>query len=396
MLKKVMLSFAILLLTSLPALGQVDKPLIYVCYDRREDPNDALIMLDGMTLEEIDRIPLPGVRPFILKLSSDKRIAFVSHDPRFNDTSGLSVIDLEKKQFIKTMFVGTKVFGLQLGPDGFVYVSFDSTQIALINAQTFQMEHILNLPGTPLAAIEFSPDGKRAYIPILGDQLSVIDVEAKSVIKTKDNLPVEGASQGITVSPDGRRLYLTRLGSIAVVDSESLEQLDSFPASGINYALQLTPDGKTLYSSGFFEPIVAIDTTSPNKSKTFDIEGANRFLASSPDGQLLYASNFSPFFYIIDTKTNNVLTAKVYDPEFEGSGRGIAITGNFSIGTPPTIQAISPQPGEIIQGGKPFTIRWQTTSGGFIPGRHRLEISTDGGQSFSPIMSAESLRGTTQ
>ncbi|MEW6738152.1 MAG: hypothetical protein AB1489_43160, partial [Acidobacteriota bacterium] len=92
MLKRVIVSCAILLLTSLSVFGQVDKPIIYVCYDREEDPEDALIMLDGMTLEETGRISLPGVRPDIIVLRPDKQIAFVTHDPRFDDTSGISII----------------------------------------------------------------------------------------------------------------------------------------------------------------------------------------------------------------------------------------------------------------------------------------------------------------
>ncbi|MEW6737159.1 MAG: hypothetical protein AB1489_38095, partial [Acidobacteriota bacterium] len=408
MFRNIFLTFAILLLTNLSVLGQVDRPLIYVCYDRgfeQGDPNDALIMLDGMTLEEIGRVPLDNC-VFDIALRNDKRVAFVSSSrSAFCDNRGLAIIDLTQQKRIHTMFAGTKLRGVEIGPKGIVYILAELGKVILIDPHTFQTIHTITLPNDP-DSIVFSNDEKKAYVMVSGGigsipELLILDLTNNfNIIKSIPVLEAGGTNNGQILSPDGRRLYIAGNNVVAVVDTEKLELLDPLPGTPATRLLQLSRDGKTLYAAdggGSRPGLLAIDTQSGRIIKSFEmVDGANRFLALSPDGNLLYLSNTNAFFQIVDTRRNELIASHRYEESFEGFGRGIAVTGDFSIGIAPSIQVASPQPSEIVQRGKPFTIRWQTTSGGFIPGKHTLEISTDGGQSFGNIMSADNLRGTTQ
>ncbi|MEW6732419.1 MAG: hypothetical protein AB1489_13910, partial [Acidobacteriota bacterium] len=402
MLKRVFLTFAILLLTNLSALGQVDKPMIYVCFDRgfnRDDPNDALIMLDGMTLQEIGRIPIENGRPFDMAIRNDKKTAFVTCAPA--DNFGLAVIDLNQQKEIRRMFVGTFLFGVEIGPKGIVYVLAEPGQLILINPQSFQPIQTVNLPNDPLSIV-FSKDEKRAYVIAQGGigsipELLVLDLTNNFKIIKSISVPGAGiASNGQILSPDERRLYIAGNNVIAVFDTERLEVIKTLPGTSSTDAVQLSRDGKTLYATG--PGLIAIDTDSGAIIKSFEmVDGANQFLALSPDGNLLYINDLiRTFFSIIDIRKNEFIGFGRFETSFEGLGNGIAVTGDFSIGIPPTIQVISPQLSEIVQRGKPFTIRWQTTNGGFIIGKHILEISTDGGQNFNTILFADNLRGTAQ
>ncbi|MEW6735722.1 MAG: hypothetical protein AB1489_30805 [Acidobacteriota bacterium] len=403
MLKKVALSFAILLLINLSALGQVDKPTIYVCFDRgfsADNPNDALIMLDGMTLAEIGRIPLENGFPADITLRRDKKIAFVSADPRFDNSTGFSIVDLAGKRRIKTMLTDRVLQGVEIGPKGVLYVlAEDPGQLILFDTQTFEMIQTVNLPNSPVS-ITFSKDETKAFVTLSNVmELLVLDLTNNFSILRTINIPEGfGDNSRQVLSPDGTHLYVAARGIIVVIDTNKLEIVNQLPGTQDTHALQISKDGKTLYAADFFSspPLIAIDTASRTIIKNFDIGGLTRFLTLSPNGQLLYANNISNFFYIIDTKTNTLLTAQRYAPTRDGFSSNMAVTGDFSIGTTPTVQVVSPQLNEIVQRGKPFTIRWQTTSGGFIVGTQTLELSTDAGQNFSTIMSADNLRGTAQ
>ncbi|MEW6737352.1 MAG: Ser-Thr-rich GPI-anchored membrane family protein, partial [Acidobacteriota bacterium] len=393
------LSLCILLLLAFPCFAQNDKPLIYVCYNREESPDDALIILDAMTLTEVGRIPLENAFPDDIVVRGDKKIAFVSADPRFKNSTGFSIVDLVQQKRIRTMLTGTVLQGVEIGPKGILYVLARPGQLFLFDPQTFQMLQMVNLPDDPLSII-FSKDEKKAFVTISGGtELVVLDLDNNlSLIKSITVPDGSGDSSRQALSPDGRRLYVAGRGTIAVIDTDRMEIVDSLPGTRNTFAIQLSKDGKTLYASDFFSapPLIAIDTASRTIIKTFNIIGQTRFLTLSPDGQLLYANNIGNFFYIIDTKTNIVLTPLRYAPGSDGFSGGIAVTGDFSIGTAPTVQVISPQLNEIVQRGKPFTIRWQTTSGGFVVSTHIIELSTDGGQNFSTIMFADDLFGTAQ
>ncbi|MEW6737497.1 MAG: YncE family protein, partial [Acidobacteriota bacterium] len=313
MLKRVFLTFAILLLTNLSALGQVDKPLIYVCFDRgfkADDPNDALIMLDGMTLTELGRIPLEGGHPEDIAVRGDKKIAFVSVDSSFDDSKGFSIVDLVEKKRIRTMLNDKVVLGVEIGPKDILYVFTAPGQLTLFDTQTFQILQTVNLPSTP-KSIVFSKDEKRVFASFSGGtEVVALDlVNNFSVIKT---IPVPesfGGNNKQALSPDGTLLYVTGKDSVVVIDTNRLEVIDSLPGPRNTRDLQISSDGKTLYASDFSGSLVAIDITSRSIIKTFNVAGDTRALTLSPDGQLLYANNIHNFFYIINTKTNTLIAA---------------------------------------------------------------------------------------
>jgi hypothetical protein len=72
---------------------------------------------------------------------------------------------------------------------------------------------------------------------------------------------------------------------------------------------------------------------------------------------------------------------------------GLAITGDFSIGQEPSLTTISPVSGDNIFANQQVQINWQTTVApqSYSLTSHKVEFSTNGGQTFTTIPGAEEL-----
>ncbi|MFY9221063.1 MAG: hypothetical protein WAQ98_00250 [Blastocatellia bacterium] len=74
---------------------------------------------------------------------------------------------------------------------------------------------------------------------------------------------------------------------------------------------------------------------------------------------------------------------------------GNILSGNFSIGQVPILSTISPTGGDNILANQTATINWTTTVApqSYALASHKIELSTDNGQSFTVIPGAEELPG---
>src|SRR5262249_17602973 len=278
----------IFLTISVSVYAQTDQPVLYVCFDRGSDPDEYIIILDAVNLKQLGRIAVPSSNPYTIDLRSDKRIAFIAADPRFN--GGVAIVDLVEKRLIKRMFEDKKVFDFRVGPDGFVYALLDSNQVALVNSQTFEAERFIQLQNLPLS-INFSPDGKKAYV-LAVDQLLLLDLTTYSIVKSISNIPPISGSA--VISPDGRFLYIPDPGQISVIDIENFVMLDPLPGTNNTVALQVSPDSRTLYALdfGILGPPygIVIDIPSRKIIKELNVFNSTRFFSLSSDGKVLYAN----------------------------------------------------------------------------------------------------------
>ena len=90
-----------------------------------------------------------------------------------------------------------------------------------------------------------APDGKRFYFSSEAEQtLDVVDGKTLQVTK---KIPLSGRPNNITISKDGRRVYvgiITAPGAVDVIDTGSLERVKSIPTKGGIHNIYVTPDGK--------------------------------------------------------------------------------------------------------------------------------------------------------
>src|SRR5271167_3152331 len=90
-----------------------------------------------------------------------------------------------------------------------------------------------------------APDGSRYYIS--DEAESTLDVVDRKSLKVTKRIPLTGHPNNISISKDGRRVYVAIAvapGTVDVVDTTSLEKVKSIPAKGAVHNTYVTPDGK--------------------------------------------------------------------------------------------------------------------------------------------------------
>jgi YVTN family beta-propeller protein len=89
-----------------------------------------------------------------------------------------------------------------------------------------------------------APDGSRFYFSSEAEQtLHVVDGKSLQVTK---KIPLTGRPNNISISKDGRRVYVgivSAPGAVDVIDTASLEKVKSIPTKGGIHNVYVTPDG---------------------------------------------------------------------------------------------------------------------------------------------------------
>src|SRR6266436_4941184 len=150
------------------------------------------------------------------------------------------------------------------------------------------------LAGIALGAVSFSPlAAQQSKLRIIqtnfaGDSIHIIDPATNKVVNEIKGFE---ATHGITVAPDGSRIYITSEDdfTVAVIDGKTLKVTKRIPLSGNPNLVDITPDGKQIY--------VAIAQTYN------DLSDFPRVKPNATGG-----------VDVIDTKTNDVAWTMPMDP----------------------------------------------------------------------------------
>lgn len=191
-----------------------------------------VLALDPETLETRQEVAV-GSMPAEVTVSADGRYLFVAN----GGSDDVSVIDLSSRDVVKTIAVGDNPVGAWPGADNVMYVDNESGEtISAIDVATLAVTRTFELgfmpgmatlspakdelwvtdaeggsvtfwslddgtktgevpTGAGAHAVVFAPDGARAFVTNQqDDSLSVVDVAARSVIKT---LPIDGQPNGL-------------------------------------------------------------------------------------------------------------------------------------------------------------------------------------------------------
>lgn len=142
------------------------------------------------------------------------------------------------------------------GPDGLLYVGF--MQSGMIEAIDPVSGRVVRPPlivgGVASFWYTFSKDGSKLYVDSI-NSLSVIDLKEWRVTKLIQTSPDGNWSPGnpgafvSTLSPDGRKLYVTLFGGsgVLIVDTAKDEVIGRIPTSGSSTAVMFSADGTRGY-----------------------------------------------------------------------------------------------------------------------------------------------------
>ena len=142
-----------------------------------------------------------------------------------------------------------------------------------------------------------------------GDMVHIIDPTTQSVVAEIKGLPV---NHGVAAAPDGSRLYITSEAkrALEVVDVKSLKTIKSIPLSGRPNNITVTPNGRKIYIAIRSEPgaIDVIDTVSLEKVKTIPTDGGMHNPYATPDGKYILAgATGGQHMLVIDAATDEPL-----------------------------------------------------------------------------------------
>lgn len=133
-----------------------------------------------------------------------------------------------------------------------------------------------------------APDGSRYYIS--NEDRSTLDVvDVKSLQVTK-SIRLSGHPNNISISKDGRRVYVSIAvapGAVDVVDTVSLEKVKSIPVKGAVHNTYVTPDGKYVVSGSIPSKVISVidqKTEEPAWSLEMDKGIRPMAFATNPDG----------------------------------------------------------------------------------------------------------------
>src|SRR6267154_4144542 len=189
-----------------------------------------------------------------------------------------------------------------------------------------------------------SPDGSRYYFS--DEAESTLDVVDRKTLKVTKRIPLSGHPNNISISKDGRRIYVgiaVAPGAVDVIDTTSLERVKSIPVKGSVHNTYVTPDGKFVVSGSIqSKTITVIDqkTEEPVWSLVMDLGIRPMAFAANPDGStkwiFVQLSNYNGFAVVDSASRKEIQRIRLPDlPEgkapFKYGGNeshGMAVTAD--------------------------------------------------------------------
>jgi len=203
--------------------------------------------------------------------------------------------------------------GKYLGPGSVVpssdsrmlYIAFaDAKRIAFVNIHSGKVARSIATPAKP-TGLTLSPDGRELYVTCAAAQSRVLVIDAESG-KIKTTIPVGHMVCGPTVTPDGKRLYVCNRfdNNVSVIDIETHKAVARVSAAREPLATAITPDGKSVLvanhlpadradTSDVAAVVTIIDVRTNQKVAIRLTNGATglRGLCISPDGKYAYVTH---------------------------------------------------------------------------------------------------------
>src|SRR4029077_16463466 len=108
-----------------------------------------------------------------------------------------------------------------------------------------------------------------------GDNVSIIDPATNKVVGTITGIEV---NHGAAAAPDGSRFYISNeaQSTLDVVDAKSLKVTNSVPLTGHPNNISISKDGKRVYVAIARAPgaVDVVDTTTLERAKSIPVKGA--------------------------------------------------------------------------------------------------------------------------
>ncbi|MDP9281056.1 MAG: beta-propeller fold lactonase family protein, partial [Chloroflexota bacterium] len=257
--------------------------------------------------------------------------------------NSVSAIDPTTNTVMATITVGGEPYAVAATPDGQrVWVSnFAQQTLNIIDTATNTIADGASLSGNP-HGIAFSPAGDLAFVAV--SSMPVPPTSGVWIFDTTVSppypmavVPVGNFPTGVTMRPDGKRLYVANYGQIV---GNTVSVIDTEPGSGTQntviatitvgtgpFQVAVSPDSRRVYvANAGSNNVSVIDAATNTVAATIAVGTEPLFVAVSAAGDRAYVTNLqSNTVSIIDTATDTVVST------FDSAGpRGIALSPDGS------------------------------------------------------------------
>jgi YVTN family beta-propeller protein len=248
----------------------------------------GIAVVDTARGQRVDFVSLPtGYSRSKVAISVDERILLVA-----SPTGQMVLIDMASRGVLNDFAIDMLPYDIKLSPDGhFAYVLSEvDGAVAVVDVRAGRLLNRLTFSGAYRGYyMAQSPDGRLLYVPRLGkSELWLVDTtnNLARVIQTETPPywqvdPTRGTERGLAVSADGRRLYIVTQddqgGGVSVLDTTTFKELMRASLGGGFFGAALSPDGARLL------------LTSPDNNRLTILDAATLSLVTSIEvGQVPY------------------------------------------------------------------------------------------------------------
>ena len=260
--------------------------------------SDTVSVIDTRRQKVVDTITV-GPSPSPVVATRDGRLVYVGTD------SYIAVIDSGAGRVVRQIGGQDGSFALAVSPDGrLLYAdSGGAGPVTVFDTTTGSVvERIQPSNGSP-GALATSPDGRRLYVGIFNKPFWV-DVFDTASLQLLATVSVPLNPFGITVSPNGRQLYVANWGdysniipiaghSVQVFDTRTLKLLGVVPVGDYPSAIAFGPNGRYAYVVNNSQPgtVSVVRTRDRQVTDTVNVGVCPTDVAVTPDGHEAYVTN---------------------------------------------------------------------------------------------------------
>lgn len=294
----------------------------------RSQESGALVVLSGTGAEAVLIDPIhnrvlarfpTGPDPQGVALSPDGRFAYVTSygwDPAGASSAGVTVLDLERRQVHAVYQPGDyrNLGGISVGEGGerLWMTSEAEGGVVELDAHTGEVK-MLWKTGSPISDdVTVSPDGRRVYVSNTeSNEITIID----RITVVPSRIATGQGPTGLALTPDGRDLWVANGGdnTISLIKGRRRpKEVDRFPSGGLEPVRVSFHEGRNeaWVSNRGSRTVTILDATSHEVLGEIALQGEPRSVTFSNDGHHAYVSSpLSHQVFVIDVAARGMIEA---------------------------------------------------------------------------------------